>query len=81
MTGRNSDLSAGLPLIDARGMKCPWPVLRAARAMREARAFRLLADDPVAATDLPLLAVERGWSCASEPEGQAMLYTLSPPSL
>ena len=53
----------GEPLvIDARGLKCPWPVLRAARAMREARDVILLADDPVALVDVPALAAANGWA-------------------
>ena len=48
-------------VIDARGLKCPWPVLRAARAMREGDAVDLLADDPVALIDVPALAASHGW--------------------
>ena len=47
--------------VDARGLQCPWPVLRAARAMREADTVFLLADDPVARTDVPALAHAHGW--------------------
>ncbi len=47
--------------IDARGMRCPWPTLRAARAMRSARAVVIRADDPMAARELAALAQERGW--------------------
>ena len=36
-------------------------MLRAARAMREAEAILLLADDPVALTDVPALANANGW--------------------
>ena len=48
--------------IDARGLKCPWPVLRAARAMRGSEAVHLLADDPVAKVDIPALAAAHGWA-------------------
>jgi tRNA 2-thiouridine synthesizing protein A len=47
--------------IDTRGLKCPWPVLRAARAMRDQEAVLLLADDPVALIDVPALAAVHGW--------------------
>jgi tRNA 2-thiouridine synthesizing protein A len=50
-----------VPIIDARGLKCPWPVLRAARAMRETDEIILLADDPVALIDVPALARSNGW--------------------
>ncbi|MDX3899420.1 MAG: sulfurtransferase TusA family protein [Sphingobium sp.] len=50
--------------IDARGMKCPWPALRAARAMREAAAVAIRADDPVAERELRALAAQQGWAFA-----------------
>ena len=51
-------------IVDARGMLCPWPVLRLSRAARELRAadtIRILADDPAAPRELALLCAERGW--------------------
>jgi tRNA 2-thiouridine synthesizing protein A len=51
--------------VDARGMRCPWPALRLARAMRESGAAVIVADDPAAARELAALAEERGW-CLSE---------------
>ncbi|MBB3980384.1 tRNA 2-thiouridine synthesizing protein A [Sphingobium fontiphilum] len=48
--------------VDARGMKCPWPVLRAARALREHSAIIIRADDPQAPTELAALAREQGWT-------------------
>lgn len=47
--------------INALGMKCPWPVLRAARAMRAADAILIEADDPIAADELAALALQQGW--------------------
>ncbi|MGE4322030.1 MAG: sulfurtransferase TusA family protein [Sphingobium sp.] len=61
MTDRPADAETH---VDARGMKCPWPALRAARAMRSARAVTILADDPLAARELEALADQRGWSFA-----------------
>jgi len=52
--------------IDARGMKCPWPALRVARAMREgAGAVIVTADDPVAPAELAALADGHGWTFAA----------------
>lgn len=48
--------------IDARGMRCPWPALRAARAMRAGHAVVIRADDPVAGRELAALAGEHGWT-------------------
>lgn len=49
--------------VDARGLRCPLPALRLARAVREngARRYLLLADDPAAQRDIPALCAERGW--------------------
>ena len=49
------------PDIDARGLKCPWPALRLARAMREADRAVIVADDPIAPGEISALAEERGW--------------------
>ncbi len=48
--------------VDARGLRCPWPALRLARAVRQgARNIRLRADDPAAPREIAALAAERGW--------------------
>jgi tRNA 2-thiouridine synthesizing protein A len=57
-------------VVDARGMLCPWPVLRLSRAARElgpGAAIRILADDPVAPAELAKLCAERGWDIAPAP--------------
>jgi len=49
--------------IDTRGMRCPWPVIRLARAMREgAERVLILADDPIAPDEIATLARCQGWS-------------------
>jgi len=62
--------------LDTRGLKCPWPVLRAARAMREADAILLLADDPVALTDVPALALANGWAITVREQADHAEYHL-----
>ena len=47
--------------VDARGMRCPWPALRAARAMREHERVLVHADDPIAPKELASLAAEHKW--------------------
>jgi tRNA 2-thiouridine synthesizing protein A len=47
--------------VDARGMRCPWPVLRAEKALRQCDAVHVSADDPIAASELAALAKMRGW--------------------
>lgn len=61
--------------IDARGMRCPWPALRAARAMRSAGRVLVLADDPVAPGELAALAAGAQWQYmpVDDPAGPAFL--------
>ncbi|HMO74867.1 MAG TPA: sulfurtransferase TusA family protein [Sphingopyxis sp.] len=60
------DAAAGAVTVDARGMRCPWPALRLARAMRGAAAATLLADDPQAEREAAALAAEQGWTIAPD---------------
>lgn len=52
---------ASTVIVDARGMRCPWPALRLARAMRGAADVLLIADDPQADREVAALAAEHGW--------------------
>ena len=48
---------------DARGLRCPLPVLRAARALRglpPGAVLRLLTTDPMAEIDVPHFCAEAG---------------------
>lgn len=57
-------------VVDARGMRCPWPALRLARAMRDAPDVVLLADDPQAGREVAALAGEQGWQIIDESGGR-----------
>ena len=49
--------------LDARGLLCPLPVLKAAKRMRSMApggVLRLLADDPAAVVDVPHFCAEGG---------------------
>jgi len=47
--------------IDARGLRCPWPAIRLARALREGMdAIDILADDPAAPRELDAAAAAAG---------------------
>ena len=64
--------------IDARGLRCPLPVLRLRRAAEEAGEgiMELLATDPAARTDVPAYCAQKGWvleSMAEQDDG-ATLY-------
>ena len=48
---------SGVVRIDARGMRCPWPAVRLARALRDgAQRVEVLADDPQAPAELSAVA-------------------------
>ena len=64
-------------LLDLRGMRCPWPAIRVARALREAGegvVILAVADDPAAPREIRAVAEERGWqiSAAESPIGPAI---------
>lgn len=57
--------------IDAIGLLCPWPVLKAGkalRAMQPGQVLRLLATDPVAVIDVPHFCAEEGHQLVSAHE-------------
>ena len=59
-------------LVDARGMRCPWPVLRLARAMRTSDQVDILADDPAAPGEIAALVAAHGWSLQERDGGFAV---------
>lgn len=61
--------------LDARGLRCPLPALRLARAVREGGPgrYRLVADDPAAEMDIPALCTERGWRLLAAGGGQFLI--------
>lgn len=55
--------------LDARGLLCPLPVLKARKrlsALRPGATLRLLADDPAAVVDVPHFCAEQGHELVSE---------------
>ena len=61
-------------LVDARGLRCPWPALRLARAMRDVGVegtVRILADDPAAPREIAALAAQHGWRV--DADGEALV--------
>jgi tRNA 2-thiouridine synthesizing protein A len=67
-------------LIDVRGLKCPLPVLKAARRMQPHDAgtrFLLLATDPMAAVDVPHFCSENGHRLiANSREGNELRFEI-----
>jgi tRNA 2-thiouridine synthesizing protein A len=71
----------GGPLvIDARGLRCPLPVLKAEKALDAMTSeidLEILADDVVARIDIPLLARKRGLACLIEKREDGYCFHLT----
>lgn len=66
--------------IDARGMRCPWPAIRLARALRDAPAgVEIIADDPAAPGELAAVAAAAGWSIAPIADAEGA-WRVDPPA-
>ncbi len=65
--------------IDARGMRCPWPVIRIAKAFREgAQRVTIYADDPIAPGEINALAEAQGWAIVAESSGDCWHIAVNP---
>lgn len=66
--------------LDATGLLCPLPVLKAAkrlRAMSPGAILRVTADDPAAVVDVPHFCVEQGHELiASETDATPQIYLI-----
>lgn len=64
------------PVVDARGLRCPAPVIALARAARTAAPgteLTVLATDPAARHDVPAWARMRGHAMVSSTEEEGVL--------
>jgi tRNA 2-thiouridine synthesizing protein A len=67
-------------LVDARGLRCPLPLVRARQALvglASDEALVVLATDPEAPIDLAALAADVGRAFAAERDGVAWRLTLA----
>jgi tRNA 2-thiouridine synthesizing protein A len=63
-------------IVDARGLRCPMPVLKLGKAVREAPevpVFVLLATDEAARLDVPAFCTEKKWSYQLLYEDQGLM--------
>ena len=68
--------------LDARGLACPLPAVKARRALSAVRpgsALIVLATDPEAPIDVAAVAAEAGCTFAAEREGEGWRLTLRRP--
>jgi tRNA 2-thiouridine synthesizing protein A len=69
-------------VLDARGLACPLPAIKARRALggvRPGAALVVLATDPEAPIDVAAVAADAGWSFAAEPDGAGWRLILRRP--
>ena len=66
--------------LDATGLLCPLPVLKAAKRLRgmpSGAALRMLADDPAAVVDVPHFCAEQAYELVSAgSEGGVQVYVI-----
>ena len=66
--------------LDATGLLCPLPVLKAAkrlRAMAPGAVLKVLADDPAAVVDVPHFCTEQGYRLVSSEDAKGVqVYTI-----
>jgi len=72
-----------IPSVDLRGLKCPLPALLAKRALLragEGGTVEVLADDPLAAIDVPYMCRQEGFDVLSlAREGQVTRFLIRKP--
>jgi tRNA 2-thiouridine synthesizing protein A len=52
--------------VEARGLKCPLPVLLARRALRQHGEIELITTDPASVLDVPVFCAEAGHALAHQ---------------
>ena len=69
--------------LDARGLKCPLPVLKAEKRLAVLPAgarLTVLATDPMARLDLPLFCRQQGFACAESRDGEVWRFAIAKPA-
>jgi tRNA 2-thiouridine synthesizing protein A len=67
-------------VLDARGERCPLPVLRTEKRLDDlATGARLvvLASDPMAKIDIPLFCRQHGHGCDFEADGETLRFVIT----
>ena len=66
-------------IIDARGLKCPLPVLKMEKRLAElppGATLIVLATDPMARIDIPLHCRQNGHACSLADDDQVLRFTI-----
>jgi tRNA 2-thiouridine synthesizing protein A len=73
------EVDAATDIIDARGEKCPLPVLRTEKRLASlppGTTLLVLATDPMAKLDIPLLCRQQGHACALDTADGVLRFTI-----
>ncbi|MCW5721849.1 MAG: sulfurtransferase TusA family protein [Devosia sp.] len=65
--------------IDARGLKCPLPVLKLEKRLEQlapGATLEVLATDPMAKIDIPLYCRQHGHDCTMREEGNVLIFNV-----
>ena len=71
--------SLTIEVVDARGQKCPLPVLKAEKALAGLKAggtLTVLATDPMAKIDIPLFCRQQGHACTVTSDGDLLTFAI-----
>jgi tRNA 2-thiouridine synthesizing protein A len=66
-------------VLDARGLRCPLPVLKTEKRLAELAAgssLIVLATDPVARIDIPLYCTQQGHACETSADGETLRFAI-----
>lgn len=66
-------------LLDARGLKCPLPVLKTEKRLEQLPAgaeLTVLASDPMAKVDIPLYCRQHGHACRTSSEDGTLRFEI-----
>jgi tRNA 2-thiouridine synthesizing protein A len=69
-----------IEIIDARGIKCPLPVLKLEKrlaTMKPGSELIVLATDPMAKVDIPLYCQKHGHGCAASAEAGVLRFAIA----
>ena len=67
-------------VLDARGLRCPVPVLRARErlgALSPGQTLELIADDPLITLDVPAFCAQEGHELLAQREESAGVWTMT----
>lgn len=71
------------PIVDARGLKCPLPAIRAEKAaarLKPGEGFELLATDPMAKVDIAVFCKKNGLDVTTAEDDGVLSFRVTRPA-